>query len=350
MPAPSPLSTPVPHSPSTNTIKNAKHLPGPLNDLKRFLNHHIPHSGSSSSAASSVVVTPGVVTPSDPHQFPSEQRRDADLDQSVLFDAVPGMSGASTPATPSQGSTPPQGHSSDHLPSISETKREHHRFPSILRSHRDPEKKTKEKEEKEQEAKMHKTSKEDMAKTPSPDPSVAASSSQASSISPRRSRESSVDSIMPGSSSTSSSTKHRHRRHVSTSIPASTSASMPPYSHIVPSLSSATHAHLSKKYGKWGRVLGSGAGGTVRLIKASSKNGGMTFAVKEFRPKRQGESEREYQKKVTAEFCVGSTLKHRNIIETVDIVTDHGHYYEVSCLFLSRDSLAHICADYGGWT
>ena len=86
---------------------------------------------------------------------------------------------------------------------------------------------------------------------------------------------------------------------------------------------------MSKKYGKWGRVLGSGAGGTVRLIKASSKNGGTTFAVKEFRPKRHGESEKEYQKKVTAEFCVGSTLKHPNIIETVDIVTDHGHYYEV---------------------
>ncbi|KZT67705.1 Pkinase-domain-containing protein [Daedalea quercina L-15889] len=99
--------------------------------------------------------------------------------------------------------------------------------------------------------------------------------------------------------------------------------------YVVPSLSTATHAHLSKKYGKWGRVLGSGAGGTVRLIKAPTKNGGTTFAVKEFRPKRQGESEREYQKKVTAEFCVGSTLKHKNIIETVDIVTDHGHYYEV---------------------
>ncbi|EGN95413.1 hypothetical protein SERLA73DRAFT_23576, partial [Serpula lacrymans var. lacrymans S7.3] len=88
-------------------------------------------------------------------------------------------------------------------------------------------------------------------------------------------------------------------------------------------------AHLSKKYGKWGRVLGSGAGGTVRLIKASSKNGGSIFAVKEFRPKRTGESEKEYQKKVTAEFCVGSTLKHPNIIQTVDIVSDHGHYYEV---------------------
>lgn len=91
---------------------------------------------------------------------------------------------------------------------------------------------------------------------------------------------------------------------------------------------------MSKKYGKWGRVLGSGAGGTVRLIKASSKHGGTIYAVKEFRPKRQGESEREYQKKVTAEFCVGSTLKHKNIIETVDIVSDHGHFYEVSLAFI----------------
>ena len=100
--------------------------------------------------------------------------------------------------------------------------------------------------------------------------------------------------------------------------------------HPILSLSEATQAHLGKKYGKWGRVLGSGAGGTVRLIKANPKNGGTTFAVKEFRPKRNGESEKEYQKKVTAEFCVGSTLKHPNIIETVDIVSDHGHYYEVT--------------------
>jgi hypothetical protein len=97
-----------------------------------------------------------------------------------------------------------------------------------------------------------------------------------------------------------------------------------------PSLHEASHAHLSKKYGKWGKVLGSGAGGTVRLIKASSKQGGSTYAVKEFRPRRQGENEKEYQRKVTAEFCVGVTLRHINVIETVDIVNDHGHFYEVS--------------------
>ncbi|BGP15691.1 hypothetical protein JCM10213_006139 [Rhodosporidiobolus nylandii] len=87
------------------------------------------------------------------------------------------------------------------------------------------------------------------------------------------------------------------------------------------------HAHLSKKYGKWGKVLGSGAGGTVRLIRRGKDH--TVFAVKEFRAKRAGETEREYVKKVTAEFCIGSTLHHPNIIETVDIISDHGHYYEV---------------------
>lgn len=108
----------------------------------------------------------------------------------------------------------------------------------------------------------------------------------------------------------------------------STGSKPPPhFAHPITSLSEATQAHLAKKYGKWGRVLGSGAGGTVRLIKG--KQNGNIFAVKEFRPKRSGETEKEYQKKVTAEFCVGSTLKHPNIIQTVDIVCDRGHYYEV---------------------
>ncbi|GAA6039875.1 hypothetical protein JCM8097_006774 [Rhodosporidiobolus ruineniae] len=87
------------------------------------------------------------------------------------------------------------------------------------------------------------------------------------------------------------------------------------------------HAHLQKKYGKWGKMLGSGAGGTVRLIKRGRDH--HVYAVKEFRAKRAGETEREYVKKVTAEFCIGSTLHHPNIIETVDIISDHGHYYEV---------------------
>lgn len=84
---------------------------------------------------------------------------------------------------------------------------------------------------------------------------------------------------------------------------------------------------LTTKYGKFGKVLGSGAGGSVRLLKRSSD--GVTFAVKQFRDRHQYETERDYNKKVTAEFCIGSTLHHGNIIETLDIVHERGHWYEV---------------------
>lgn len=67
----------------------------------------------------------------------------------------------------------------------------------------------------------------------------------------------------------------------------------------------------------------------MRLIRGRAKSGGAVYAVKQFRPRRTGESEREYEKKVRAEFSVGACLKHVNVIETVDIVCDHGHYYEV---------------------
>ena len=84
---------------------------------------------------------------------------------------------------------------------------------------------------------------------------------------------------------------------------------------------------LESKYGKFGKVLGSGAGGSVKVLKRSSD--GLTFAVKQFRDRHSYETEREYNKKVTAEFCIGSTLHHGNIIETLDIVHERGHWYEV---------------------
>lgn len=84
---------------------------------------------------------------------------------------------------------------------------------------------------------------------------------------------------------------------------------------------------IESRYGKFGKVLGSGAGGSVRLMKRQSD--GVTFAVKQFRDRHSYESEREYNKKVTAEFCIGSTLHHGNIIETMDIVQEKGKWYEV---------------------
>lgn len=84
---------------------------------------------------------------------------------------------------------------------------------------------------------------------------------------------------------------------------------------------------LSSKYGKLGKVLGAGAGGSVRLMKRAED--GVVFAVKEFRPRHSYETEREYVKKLTAEYCMGSSLHHGNIIETLDIVQERGKWYEV---------------------
>ncbi|KAL8701985.1 MAG: hypothetical protein Q9201_004631 [Fulgogasparrea decipioides] len=101
----------------------------------------------------------------------------------------------------------------------------------------------------------------------------------------------------------------------------------PPHQAPPASVPFADDHGLNTKYGKFGRVLGSGAGGSVRLMKRSSD--GVVFAVKQFRDRHSYETEREYAKKVTAEFCIGSTLHHGNIIETLDIVHERGHWYEI---------------------
>ena len=44
--------------------------------------------------------------------------------------------------------------------------------------------------------------------------------------------------------------------------------------------------------------------------------------MQEFRKRRKNESEKEYVKKLTSEFCISSTLHHVNIVETVDLVQD----------------------------
>lgn len=84
---------------------------------------------------------------------------------------------------------------------------------------------------------------------------------------------------------------------------------------------------LSARYGKLGRVLGSGAGGKVRLMKRHED--GVIFAVKEFRERYSYETPKEYVKRLTAEFCVGSTLHHGNVIETLDILQEKERWYQV---------------------
>lgn len=107
----------------------------------------------------------------------------------------------------------------------------------------------------------------------------------------------------------------------------STGAKTPPHNKSSQQLPFGDDHGLTSRYGKLGKVLGAGAGGSVRLMKRSSD--GTTFAVKEFRARHSYETEREYAKKVTAEFCIGSTLHHGNIIETLDIIQEKGKWYEV---------------------
>ncbi|SCU82521.1 LADA_0C05974g1_1 [Lachancea dasiensis] len=113
-----------------------------------------------------------------------------------------------------------------------------------------------------------------------------------------------------------------------------TQSAIPPSSDSTLSLSNRVNIYhddaiLVQKYGNLGKVLGSGAGGSVRVITRPSD--GATFAVKEFRPRKPNELVKDYAKKCTAEFCIGSTLHHPNVIETLDIFSDakQSKYYEV---------------------
>jgi hypothetical protein len=64
-----------------------------------------------------------------------------------------------------------------------------------------------------------------------------------------------------------------------------------------------SEASLSEKYGKRESVVGKGAHATVRLAHKREKDA-KWFAIKEFRKKKKEESEKDYIKKLIAEFCI----------------------------------------------
>lgn len=84
---------------------------------------------------------------------------------------------------------------------------------------------------------------------------------------------------------------------------------------------------FSKRYSKMGESLGAGAGGSVNLVTRLADK--KTFAVKEFRAKYPNETKRDYAKKITGEYCIGLTLKHPNIIETVEICYENERILQV---------------------
>lgn len=90
--------------------------------------------------------------------------------------------------------------------------------------------------------------------------------------------------------------------------------------------------NLVEKYGKCQEIVGRGAFGIVRISHkqdpTDSKNE-LLYAVKEFR-RRPQETSKKYQKRLTSEFCISSSLRHPNIIHTLDLLQDaKGDYCEV---------------------
>ncbi|KAJ3129264.1 serine/threonine-protein kinase HAL4/sat4 [Nowakowskiella sp. JEL0407] len=83
---------------------------------------------------------------------------------------------------------------------------------------------------------------------------------------------------------------------------------------------SDSEVSLSEKYGKKEEVLGRGANAVVRLCQPV--NSDKKYAIKEFRKRRSNETQKEYVKKLVAEFCISSTLEHENVVKTVDLIQD----------------------------
>ena len=87
--------------------------------------------------------------------------------------------------------------------------------------------------------------------------------------------------------------------------------------------------NLVQKYGKCQEIVGRGAFGIVRISHKQEGNHELLYAVKEFR-RRPQETSKKYQKRLTSEFCISSSLRHPNVIHTLDLLQDaKGDYCEV---------------------
>ncbi|KAG9326196.1 hypothetical protein KVV02_001080 [Mortierella alpina] len=83
-----------------------------------------------------------------------------------------------------------------------------------------------------------------------------------------------------------------------------------------------------QKYGELQQVIGKGAFGTVRMSvrRHPESSEEQVYAVKEFKYT-HGESQKLYMRRLTSEFCIASSLKHANIIQTLDLLQLHGDTY-----------------------
>ncbi|KAI8338393.1 kinase-like domain-containing protein [Chlamydoabsidia padenii] len=82
-----------------------------------------------------------------------------------------------------------------------------------------------------------------------------------------------------------------------------------------------------KEYGQCFRRLGEGSTAVVMITRKLEGKGEKLYAIKQFRKRQRSESEKQYMKKLTSEFCISSTFSHRNVVETIDLVLDDRKRY-----------------------
>ncbi|KAJ2726564.1 hypothetical protein GGI07_000506 [Coemansia sp. Benny D115] len=98
-----------------------------------------------------------------------------------------------------------------------------------------------------------------------------------------------------------------------------------------PSVRSAGHKRggsevstvFEQKYGTCSReCIGRGATAVVRVAYKQHRDGPQVYAIKRFRKQRANESERDYIKKLTSEYCISSSIHHKNVVSTLDLIQD----------------------------
>jgi len=101
---------------------------------------------------------------------------------------------------------------------------------------------------------------------------------------------------------------------------------------------------LTESYGTYSKLLGTGSTSNVLLLLSHDN---IYYAVKEFisptNPRTQNSvpsrPSRSYLKKLTAEYCIGSSLSHPNILKTFDITQTPSKNYALILEYCSGGSL-----------
>ena len=96
---------------------------------------------------------------------------------------------------------------------------------------------------------------------------------------------------------------------------------------------------IKNKYGEIGKLLGSGANGSVHIITRQSDQ--VKFAIKQFSPRHSTETQAQYFKRCNQEYLIGSSLTHTNIVNILDFIMIQRDDSSMSPLHSNSHSTSH---------